>query len=172
MDYTTIETVLGLASTAVSVTGKAVTTADSIKKLFSSGKAPDAGEALRLVNVLAVELTSANMMNVDLSSALKALNQELRADDQFEREIERYELFETPKSDLVYKLKEDMANGQPMHFVCPVCLKRDKLISFIRGEGDFKICQTDSKHHYHFQYKPVELPIGSGGGGRNGWMGV
>ena len=156
MDLSAIETVIGLASTAVSVTGKAATTAEAIKKLFSSDKAPDAGEALQLVNMLAGELTAANLMNVDLSTALKTLSQELRADDQFEKERARYELYETEKKDLVYKLKEDRADGQPMHFICPVCLNRDKLISFIRGEGDFKYCQIDRKHQYQFKYIPSD----------------
>ncbi|MBY5808956.1 hypothetical protein [Rhizobium leguminosarum] len=171
MDVTAIDAVLGLASTAVSVTGKAASTAEAIKKLFSSDKAPDAGEALKLVNTLAVELTSANMMNVDLSSALKTLSQELKADDEFVREKDRYDLVETDKGDLVYKLKEDRANGQPIHFICPVCLKRDRLISFIRGEGDYKVCQTEPKHHYQFKHTPLPTRSG-GGGGRNGWMGA
>lgn len=150
MDMTTIETVLGLASTAVSVTGRAASTVETIKKVFSSEKAPDTGEAMKLLNGLAVELTTANVMNVDLSKALRELNEQLRREDQFEREKARYQLVTTSHGDMVYKLREDMANGEPIHYVCPACLKKDRLIIFIQGQGDFKTCQVNRDHLYTF----------------------
>jgi len=154
MDYSQIEGVLGLASTALTATGKAVSTAEAIKGLFSGDKPADSAKANALLNTLAGELTAANMMNVELSSALKSLSQELKRQDEFDRERERYELFETPKGDIVYRLKEDMAEEQPIHFVCPVCMKRDRLISFVRGQGDHRACQTNRDHLFHFSSTP------------------
>ncbi|WP_162725025.1 MULTISPECIES: hypothetical protein [unclassified Rhizobium] len=155
MDFTQVETVMGLATAAIGMTGKAANTADAIKKLFASDKAPDASEALKLVNALAVELTSANMMNVDLSTALKQLNQALKLEDQFEREKARYELFNTSASDMVYRLRQEAANGEPMHYICPACLKRDRLIIFITGAGDYKHCQVNNQHVYKFSDTPI-----------------
>lgn len=154
MDLATINEALGLASSAVGLTGKAASTIGAIKGLFEGDKAPNNSEASKLLNTLANELTMANMTNVQLSQALKTLSQELMRQDEFEREKARYALFETGQGDIVYTLKEDMADGQPMHFICPVCLNRDKLISFIRGGGDYKQCQSDRKHLYQFKNTP------------------
>lgn len=150
MDISQFQVALGLASTAVTVTGQAASTAEMFKKLFSSDKAPDSGEAAKLLNSLAVELTTANMMNVQLSDALKKLGEELRKEDEFEKEKSRYEVFTTSEGDIVYKLRAEMADGEPIHYVCPACLKKDRLIIFIQGSGDYKRCQVDSNHLYQF----------------------
>ncbi|TAU80452.1 hypothetical protein ELI41_29540 (plasmid) [Rhizobium leguminosarum] len=150
IDMTTIETALGLASTAVGVTSKAASTAEAFKKLFTSEKAPDSGEAMRLVNALATELTTANVMNVQLSESLRAISIELRKEDQFEQEKARYELVTTPYGDLVYKLRHDKADGEPIHYICPACLKKDRLITIIQGDADYKACQNNREHGFTF----------------------
>lgn len=155
MDLTSINEALGLASNAVGLTGKAASTISAIKGLFEGGKAPDSSEATKLLNELASELTMANMTNVQLSQALKTLSHELLSQDDFEREKARYELFQTRENDIVFKLREDMANGQPIHFICPVCLNAGKLISFISGEDDYKTCQTNNTHLFRFKDTPI-----------------
>ncbi|TPI79517.1 hypothetical protein [Mesorhizobium sp. B2-8-9] len=150
MDFSSIESVLGLASTALGATGKAVSTVEAVRKLLASEKKSGNSEAQTLLNTLATELTAANMMNVQLSEAIKALSRELKKQDDFENEKARYELFQTDQHDIVFRLRGDQANGQPMHFICPVCLNADRLISFISGEGDFKVCQKSSHHTFRF----------------------
>ena len=162
MDLTTINEALGLASSAVGLTGKAASTISAIKGLFDGGKSPDNNEATKLLNELATELTMANMTNVQLSQALKALSRELMRQDEFEREKARYELTETRHGSLVYKLKADAAAGQPMHYICTVCMNRDRLISFVTGQGDYKACQTDASHLYQFSETHWRQPQGSG----------
>ncbi len=154
MDIAQIGEALGLATSAVSLTGKAATTAETIKSLFASDKAPDTGEAAQLLNNLASELTAANMMNVQLSETLRILSQELHRQDQFAAEVAQYELFETAEHDLVYRLKEQYAETQPMHYICPVCLKQEGKISYITGEGHHKRCQANGKHSFQFKEMP------------------
>ncbi|NLS04612.1 hypothetical protein HGP14_14735 [Rhizobium sp. P32RR-XVIII] len=165
MDLTTIETVLGLASSAVGVTSKAASTADAIKKLFSSEKAaPDNGEAMKLVNALAGELTTANVMNVQLSEALRRLSDELRKEDEFAKEKARYALIATERKDMVYRLREDAANGQPIHDACPVCM-HEKKIMYIRGEGDTRHCQANNHHIFRYSRTPPPRVYGHYGRG-------
>ncbi|KAA3529019.1 hypothetical protein DXM29_09465 [Agrobacterium tumefaciens] len=154
MDLSTFNEALGLASSAVGLTGKAASTITAIKGMFEGGKSPDSGEASKLLNELANELTLANMTNVQISQALKALNQELLRQDEFEREKSRYELFQTSEGALVFRLIDTMRNNQPAHFICPVCLNRDRLVSFLQGNGDYRNCQTDSHHVYQFANTP------------------
>ncbi|NDW43657.1 hypothetical protein [Ruegeria sp. PrR005] len=161
MDIGQIGEYIGLATSAVGLTGKASDTIVSIKALFEGGKTPDNEQVQRLLNTLAAELTSANMMNVQLSDALRALSQELQRQDDFEKEKARYELIETSQKDIVFRLREDAANGQPIHFICPVCLNRDKLISFVSG-GYYKTCQTDGKHGFRFEKMPPARQVRMG----------
>jgi hypothetical protein len=154
MDPEQITTALGLASSAVGLTGKAATTISTIKGLFQNENSPASEEAQQLLNTLAGELTAANIMNVQISAALKELNQELQRQDDFEQEKARYELFETAKGDIVYRLRHDMTDGQPVHYVCPVCMSRDKLISFVTG-GYSKSCQTNTDHIFRFETAPA-----------------
>lgn len=158
MDLTAITTAIGLATTALGATEKAAATAETVKKLFASDKKPENTEVQALLNTLAAQLTAANMLNVDLSEAIKSLSRDMKRDDEFEAEKARYQLFQTGQNDLVYKLKEDQANGEPIHFVCPVCLRSERLISYIAGEGDFKTCQKDKSHTFRFKSTPWPRP--------------
>ncbi len=151
MDMTQIQSAIALVTTAIGMTNQAASTADLIKKLFSSSEAPDDGEASKLLNALAAELTTANVMNMQLSEALKTLSRELQRQDEFEREKARYELFQTGENDIVYKLRAEAVQGQPQHFICPVCMNNDRLINFITGEGDFKVCQKENNHSFRFR---------------------
>lgn len=154
MEFEQIGEIIGLANSAVGMTGKAASTVKAVKELISSGKTPDNSEAAQLLNTLATELTAANMTNVQLSEALRTLSQELQRQDEFGQEKARYELFKTEQNDFVYRLKEEASNGQDIHYICPVCFQRDKLISFISGELDHKYCQTDRSHRFRFQNLP------------------
>ncbi|WP_051776455.1 hypothetical protein [Pseudorhizobium pelagicum] len=164
MDLTQVNEVMGLASSAVGLTGKAAGTIQAIKALFDSGNPGQSGEAGKLINALAAELTAANIMNVQLSEGLRALSQELRRLDEFETEKARYEIFHTRQNDVVFRLKAEVANGEREHFICPVCLNRDRLISFLQGTGDYRRCQTDNNHVFQF----ADTPLPSRGGGN--WM--
>lgn len=168
MDIAGITEAVGLASSAVGLTGKAATTAETIKKLFASDKSPDAGEAAQLLNTLASELTAANMTNVQLSEALRSLSQELQRQDDFEREKSRYELFQTECGDTIFKLREDAENGQHPHFICPVCLNRDRLISYLRIGKHSAFCQTDKNHSFAYEPRPTQERVRRH---TNSWLG-
>ncbi|MEQ8899285.1 MAG: hypothetical protein RID23_19560 [Roseovarius sp.] len=151
MDFEQINEVIGLASNAVGMTSRAAATINSIKGLIEGEKKTDRGEAAELLNTLATQLTAANMTNVQLSEALRALSRELQKENEFEKVKARYELFETEAGDLVFRLKNDMANGEPIHFVCPVCLNTEKLISYVTGDETYKHCQTTNGHGFRFR---------------------
>ncbi|WP_306121085.1 hypothetical protein [Roseovarius sp. MMSF_3359] len=151
MDLTSIESIMGLASGALGVTDKAASTANKLKTLFASGDKVDKDQASALLNDLASQLTAVNLMNVELSDAIVSLRKELRRIDEFHEQKERYELFETAVGDLVFKLKEEFAEGQPIHFICPVCLNQDGKFSFVTGSGPNKHCQSNTTHNFRFE---------------------
>jgi hypothetical protein len=150
MDVTQIAELLGLAGTAVGTTEKAATTIKSIKALFEGGKSANSAEAADLLNILAGQLTAAKMTNVQLSEALRTLSQQLQRENEFEVEKRRYEMFKTRSGDIVFRLREETRNGQPMHYICPVCLNKDKLISYVTKGYSSHACQTNRDHFYDF----------------------
>ena len=156
MDLATLTQAIGLATTAVGATGKAAETINSIKGLFEGNKDPDTAEATRLLNTLAGELTAANLMNVQISEALRFLNQQIQQENAFEAEKAKYELYHTAQDDVVFKLRGDDLSDRPPHYICPVCLNRDKIFSYITGSGDFKTCQADKNHCFEFSYTENE----------------
>lgn len=155
MDFSQISEAIGLASSAAGATEKASGTIKTIMGLFQSGTEPDKDHAESLLNDIAAQLTTANMMNVQLSTALKAVSQDIKTHSTFEAEKARYELFQTPQNVMVFKLRDDAANGDPVHFVCPVCMNKDRLISYISGEGNYKTCQTNREHIFRFKNTPM-----------------
>lgn len=38
-----------------------------------------------------------------------------------------------------------------MRFICPVCMKRDQLISYITGTDEYKVCQMDKNHFFRLK---------------------
>ena len=108
MDLSNLNEVVGLATSALGLTKRAVDTATTVRSLFASDQGNDS-EASKLLNDLATELTAANMMNLQLSEALKQLSMEVLRQSDFESEKARYELFHTAKEDVVFRLRPERA---------------------------------------------------------------
>ncbi|QCP84719.1 hypothetical protein EYE35_03190 [Cereibacter sphaeroides] len=155
MDISQVQTVLGLAASAVGVTGQAAANVEAIKKAFSSGAHSDSGEAQQLLNGLAAQLTSANMMNVQLSTMLKDVCAAIERENKFEQRLERYRLVDTGFGEMIYTLRHECANGEPEHHICPICVEKLGKFYFITGAYDavHKTCQG-CRHPFQFN-KPI-----------------
>ena len=153
IDLTQVQTVLGLASTAVGLTGQAAATVDSVKKALSGGKGADSGKAVELLNSLASQLTTVNIMNVELSGQLRTLSKELEKDNRFEERLARYQLVDSGYGDLLYLLRGEAAKDEPEHYVCPVCIEKESRFHYVTGakDGSGKLCQGCSKF---YQFRP------------------
>jgi hypothetical protein len=149
-----IRSVLTLAGLAASSTGNAVSVVGQIKELLTKGGEQISAEQDDLLNALAGQLTSANMMNVQLSTLLKEIQRDWQREDIFERKRARYEMFTTPMNDVLFRLKADHADGEQDHFICPICLGRDQVFSFVTGKGSYRNCQS-CKHAFSFDPPPT-----------------
>jgi hypothetical protein len=116
--------------------------------------AKDGGDnqpAQELLNKLATHLTAANITNVQLSAHLKALSDTLLAENAFEERKGRYKLVDTGNGEMIMVLRSEAANGDPVHYICPICLERDRRFHFVTGpaDKDGKICQG-CRHFFRF----------------------
>lgn len=151
MDVTQIQTLLGLASGAVGLTGQAAATVEAVKKAFAGGPKSDDGEAQQLLNSLATQLTSVNMMNVQLSMALKDISAAIEDEDRFEKRLARYKLIDGGMGEMIYTLRDDRIDGDPSHYICPICLEKERQFHFVTGgKGESgKHCQG-CRHYFSF----------------------
>jgi len=157
MDLTSFQTLLGLASGAVGLTGQAAATVETVKKVFNGSGKADNPEAQQLLNSLATQLTSANMMNVQISTALTKISAEIQKNNQFSQRLARYKLRETGYGDLIYALREDHLKDEPAHFICPICIQKDQQFHFVTGHdtADYKLCQGC---RHPFQFRQIKSP--------------
>jgi uncharacterized protein YlaI len=78
-------------------------------------------EKLMLANSVAL---AAQERQSALAQEVNTLKQQLLNLEDWDAEMRRYELFEFPTKTLAYRLKADMANGQPIHYLCPDCINK------------------------------------------------
>lgn len=156
MDFTSFQTLLGLASGAVGLTGQAAATVETVKKVFNGSGKTGNPEAQQLLNSLATQLTSANMMNVQISTAITKITAEIQKNNQFSQRLARYKLRETGCGDLIYALLEDHLDDEPAHFICPICVEKEQQFHFVTGQKteEYKRCQG-CRHRFRFSHQTV-----------------
>lgn len=160
MDPAMLQTALGLVAATTGATNGAVEVIQKIKNLVGSTRASPELDAL--VNDLSNKLTSANLMNLQLSESLRGLSGQIGKEAKFEEQKEKYELVETNMGDIVWEYRYYLDSSQPRHFACPVCMT-DGIVSYISGKSHFRMCQRCGKG---FDFDPApDFTNGSS----NGW---
>lgn len=162
MGFSDFQEILGLAASAVGLTKQAASTAGEVKKLFSDGGGGDSAETQELLNTLALQLTTANMTNLQLSSLLKEISEKLRAEDDFERKKKRYRLVDSGHGDLLLEFQPSGPDDDPQHFVCPICLERSRQFHYVTGSPNSEGKHCQSCRHY-FKFRHTALPRNRGG---------
>lgn len=153
-----IQEMLGLASAAAGFGDRTIQTVSALREFLSRAKLKRDSQLIETLKKLDADLSAASVVNARLSAELRDLNDEVSKAEEFEKEKARYELVETSEGDFVFRIKNSMADEQPVHYICPVCVNRDKTISFIAGRHR-KVCQTDRKHVFNFgKTAPVLTP--------------
>ncbi|WP_049249292.1 hypothetical protein [Neisseria elongata] len=80
---------------------------------------------------------------------INELEKELMAIKDWSTEQQRYQLYELAPGSFVYRLKVEMAHGEPIHDICPQCYEQSikSILQFNGYEGAFhkyscSCCQT------------------------------
>lgn len=71
------------------------------------------------------EILKTKKAQVAVEKQLMELQEQLRKQDRFSKEAERYTLTKTTLGSMVYRLKSDDPRGEPMHDVCAACFQND-----------------------------------------------
>ena len=114
-DVMDLDTTLGLIKSCLD-------NVSAIKSLFTREQEPDE------INLIQRQLVETSSQLIQIQKNQMALLQEnaklqqaLKEKEQWENESKRYELYKARTGDLVYVLKQDEANNQPIHAICTQC---------------------------------------------------
>jgi hypothetical protein len=113
-----------------------ITSAAELARLIISGKIDDEvkAKATELNNsILSLQGTifSLQSQNHELLKTKHDLENQLIKIADWQKEAQRYYLYELCSGVMVYALKEDQSNSEPFHYVCPNCYQ-NKRKSFLQ----------------------------------------
>ncbi len=156
MEQDKFQELLGLVSVASGTSEEVRKNVEAIKDIVSDRRLRDRRLLGTLVNQLLIEVSSLHSTNDQLQKKLADFGKHFAERDQFEREKARYEMVETEEGDFVFRIKNHMADEEPVHYICPVCLNQGKTISLLAGRNR-KHCQTNRKHVFNFGKNPPKV---------------
>lgn len=79
----------------------------------------------KLMDANAAALASQDKQ-ASLAERVRELEAQLRDSEDWKSQMQSYELMEFPTKALAYKLKSEMANGEPIHYLCTACVDKKK----------------------------------------------
>lgn len=102
-------------------------------KIKATKELSNSTDLLIAVNDVQQKLTDANTAALaslekqgELANQVRELQRQLTITEDWKSEIQRYELFVFPTKALAYRLKAEMVNGVPMHYICTACADKKK----------------------------------------------
>jgi hypothetical protein len=149
-NFESLNSAVSLAGDAGAATGKIANAITTMKGLFQKSQAGADAEIKLALSDLTLQVANAQVTNADLKLKLAALQDELRQAKAFKSDLDRYELWETQTSRVVYRLKNEMQNGEPMHYLCPNCIETRRK-SILQGDKLFRTC-PNCKTDFLFEY--------------------
>ena len=69
-------------------------------------------------------LTAAGIAQANAAETIRDLEKRIVQFENWDAERERYELADAGQRSFAYRLKPEMENGQPAHWICPHCYER------------------------------------------------
>lgn len=139
MDFEPVKQVIeiaGASGTAVKNLGAGV---EAIKGLFKSRGEDMQPEVKSLLVDLASNVADAKLANAELTQKLADLQSALQKREAFGNRKARYSLVQTPAGEYLWQLKADQADGQPVHYACPICMEAER-ISILQGHQESVQC--------------------------------
>lgn len=114
------------------------------------------GEVNKVVIELQQSILNLQATIFDTQAKMEELNrlkneaeEKLRNRDEWQKEKERYHLFEIAPGIVVYALKPDDKSGEPRHYLCPSCFQVNKK----------QFLQRPSPHHTNYKCNACNLEI-------------
>jgi hypothetical protein len=119
----------------------------------------------KIISAQAVAL-NAQQEQAALAQRVRELEQKIMALENWEREKERYDLYAAPLGTFTHRLKANMAQGEPIHYLCANCFtdKKKSVLQFAVGKYSVeKVCPRCKDHSWvptedFIRFFPVHSP--------------
>lgn len=112
---------------------------------------------MKLSDAIASALASQEKQ-AGLAEQVHTLQAQLRDVEDWKSQMQRYELFEFPTKALAYKLKSEMANTLPMHYLCTACADKKKK-TILQPASSYLHCPESETHIIrHEDDPPISIP--------------
>lgn len=145
-----INTALDISGKSVGLSNSLLGLGERVKLLLGASEASGNAELKTAISELSDQLSNAKLANAELRGQIAEIkNLQLKV-EQFESEVSRYSLWETPRGHFVYALNEADARGDPHHYLCPNCIG-DRRKSILNGSQYSKTCNKCSTS---FEFDP------------------
>lgn len=132
---------LAAVKTGSDALGSALGLADKLRDAL--GKRRDGIDDDTALAGLALDLTKklvdARLAQAEILHRLHTGENEMKELDRFEKQAARYVLAQTDGGAIVYALKPECAEGEPMHYLCPACFDHRKR-PILQPMGQFLRC--------------------------------
>ena len=99
---------------------------------------------MKLSDAIASAL-AAQEKQAGLAERVRDLETQLRDVEDWQKEIQRYQLVEFSTKALAYRLKSDMANGEPVHYLCKACADKKQKTTLQPLDGELR-CPESTSH--------------------------
>lgn len=133
-----------MAQTAASAAGSVRQAAEAFTALKGLSKSPEKrseAEVEAAMAKVALAIDNARLSNQLLEAQVVMLTDNIRKANEAQAQLERYQLWETPAGNFVYRLKDTDAAGEPAHLICPNC-HADGRRSILQGDRHIKRCKV------------------------------
>lgn len=112
---------------------------------------------MKLSEAIAAALASQEKQ-ASLAERVRELEAQLRDSEDWQKEMQRYQLIEFPTKALALKLRADMANGEPVHYLCKACADK-KQKTTLQPLNRLLLCPESKNHTIHQESnEPVIMP--------------
>ena len=144
MELELIQNIIHMAGNSGNAIKNAANGFDAIKSLITSADAEnDSNSKLKIeIGEMANRLAHAQIENLNLTSQLNALYDEVVQVNDFKQKLDRYELWKTDLGATVYRLKEEHQTDQPLHFLCTSCVGTSQKTLILQGDIYCKKCSN------------------------------
>jgi uncharacterized coiled-coil protein SlyX/rubredoxin len=125
-----------------------------LKSLFNVAEPGTNADIKATIAALTEQIAESQLANAKLKVKLAALHEEMMREKNFETELNRYELWESPLGATVYRIKAQAQGAEPVHYICPSCAI-DKKKSILQGHKLWRECPV-CKTGFRFQQSDVD----------------
>lgn len=125
----------------------------------------DSNELVTAVNDVQMKLSGAiaaalasQEKQASLAERVRELEAQLRDVEDRNIQMQSYELFEFPTKTLACKLKEEMASGKPLHYLCTACAEKKKKTTLQPLHGHLHCPESPSHRIWYKADPPITVP--------------